>query len=110
MAVVSSAGATDLALLGDRVAAAAAAAGWAGLIVDGCVRDVADLRGVPVGILARGACPRRSEKGGGGWAGSPGVPVVVGGCVWRVGDWVYVDEDGVVLADRRLHPLEAGGE
>lgn len=87
----------------------AAAAGWAGLIIDGCVRDVAALRGLRVGVLARGACPRRSEKGGRGWAGAAGTPVVVAGCVWRLGDWVYVDEDGAVLADRPLHPLESGG-
>jgi len=109
VAVVAAAGALTVALMGDAVAAAAADAGWAGVIVDGAVRDVAALGGIPLGVLARGACPRRSDRREGVWPGVVGEPVVVGGCEWRTGDYVYVDEDGVVLADRPLHLLPGDG-
>ena len=49
-------------MLGDRLAGAAAANGWAGIIVHGCVRDTAQLAGIDLGIKALAPCPVRSSK------------------------------------------------
>ena len=97
--VVDGGGSLRCALVGGNLAQAAARNGWAGLVVDGCVRDLAELRAAGLPIRALAAMPLRSVKRGEGQAGEPvhiqGVPV-------RPGDWLYADEDGIVVADRAL--------
>ncbi len=87
------------ALVGGNLAVAAAQNGWAGIVVDGCVRDVAELRAAGVPIRALALNPLRTDKRGEGQAG---VPVQVQGVWVRPGDWLYADEDGIVVADRAL--------
>ncbi len=82
------------ALMGDNIAALAAGSGWSGVIINGAVRDVAQLRETDLGILALGPTPRRSGKTG---AGAAGEPVTFGGVTFAPGDLVYADEDGVVV-------------
>ncbi|HOV18097.1 MAG TPA: ribonuclease E activity regulator RraA [Ottowia sp.] len=97
--VVDGDGSLRCALVGGNLAQAAARNGWAGLVVDGCVRDLAELRAAGIPVRALAAMPLRSVKRGEGQAGEPvhiqGVPV-------RPGDWLYADEDGIVVADRAL--------
>lgn len=82
------------ALLGGNLGAAAARNGWAGVLVNGCVRDVAELQLLPIGILALAAMPMPPRKQG---QGERDVPVQVQG-VWVLpGDWLVADEDGVVV-------------
>lgn len=97
--VVDGAGSLASALLGDMIAAAAVAGGWAGAVVHGAVRDVAALRELDLGVKALGSNPRKSAKDG---AGEVDVPVTFGGVEFRPGDWLYSDEDGIVLAERDL--------
>jgi regulator of ribonuclease activity A len=97
--VVDGSGSLGSALMGDLIAASAVAQGWAGVVINGAVRDVAALRTLDLGIKALGSNPRRSAKTG---AGEIGVPVLFGGVVWNPGGWLYGDEDGIVVADRRL--------
>jgi len=73
--------------------------GWAGILVDGCVRDVGELRGTTIGIRARGSSPRRSVKRG---AGERDVQVRIGEVDVSPGMWLWADEDGIVLSDRNL--------
>ena len=87
------------ALVGGNLAVVAAKNGWAGIVVDGCVRDVAELRAAGVPIRALALNPLRTDKRGEGQAG---VPVQVQGVWVRPGDWLYADEDGIVVADRAL--------
>ncbi len=82
------------ALLGGNLGAAAARNGWAGVLVDGCVRDVAELAVLPVAILALACIPMPPEKNN---QGQLDLPVQVQGVWVRPGDWLYADEDGVVL-------------
>jgi regulator of ribonuclease activity A len=91
--VVDGGGSLRVALLGDMVAGLAAANGWAGLVINGCVRDVAVLRHLPIGIKALGASPRPSGKAG---AGETDVPVELGGAVFAPGTMLYSDDDGIV--------------
>ncbi|GIX09100.1 ribonuclease E activity regulator RraA [Elioraea sp.] len=97
--VVDAAGLLDCALIGDRLAAEAARLGWAGIVVNGAVRDVVSLRDIPLGLKALGPCPRPSAKG---TPGERDVPVAFGGAAIAPGDWLYADADGVVVAARRL--------
>ena len=97
--VVDGGGSLRKALLGGNLGAAAARNGWAGVVVDGCVRDTAELASQAVGIRALAAMPLPTEKR---QQGQADVAIQVQ-CVWvRPGDWLYADEDGIVLASKAL--------
>jgi regulator of ribonuclease activity A len=93
--VVDGGGSRRRALFGGNLGAAAVKNGWAGVIIHGCIRDSAELAPMPLGIRALGTMPLRSEKRG---EGERDVPVRFAGVTFRPGDWVYVDEDGVVVS------------
>lgn len=82
------------ALVGGNLGAAAAKNGWAGVLVDGCVRDAAELAACAVGIRALALMPLPTEKR---QTGQRDVAVQVQGVWVRPGDWLYADEDGVVV-------------
>jgi len=94
--VVDGAGALRVALVGDILAGLARANGWAGLVINGAVRDAAALSTLDLGIKALGSSPRRSAKTG---AGELDVPVTFGGVTFRPGAMLYSDEDGIVVLD-----------
>lgn len=94
--VVDGGGSHRVALLGDMVAGLAAENGWAGVIVNGCVRDSVALRALGVGIKALGTNPRPSGKAG---AGEIDVPVEFGGITFEPGAMLYSDDDGVVVIE-----------
>lgn len=98
--VVDGGGSLRKALVGGNLAAAAARNGWAGVVVDGCVRDVAELRSAEVGIMALGLMPMPTEKRG---EGQKDVAVMLAGVPVRPGDWLYADEDGVVVTHGPVH-------
>lgn len=87
------------ALLGGNLGAAAARNGWAGVVIDGCVRDVAELAQCAVGIRALASMPLPTEKRN---EGQRDLAVQIQGVWVRPGDWLYADEDGIVVADRTL--------
>lgn len=97
--VVDGGGSLRRALLGGNLGAAAARNGWAGVVIDGCVRDVAELAACTVGIRALAAMPLPTDRKA---PGQTGVPVLIQGVWVRPGDWLYADEDGTVVADRNL--------
>lgn len=97
--VVDGGGSRRCALVGDVLAAAALENGWAGVVVNGCVRDTAALGSLAIGVMALGVQPRRSEKHG---QGVRDVPLQILGARVRPDDFVYADEDGVVFAPRPL--------
>jgi regulator of ribonuclease activity A len=82
------------ALVGGNIAAAAAKNGWAGIVIDGCVRDVAELAQCEVGIRALGLVPLPTEKRN---QGERDVAVQMQGVWVRPGDWLYADADGIVV-------------
>ena len=92
--VVDGGGSDRCALLGDSIATLARDNGWAGIVLNGCVRDSAELDMLEVGIKAVGTCPRPSRKDG---AGTRNVPVTFGGVTFEPGAQLYADSDGVVL-------------
>ena len=98
--VVAGGASLKRALLGGNLGAAAAQNGWAGVVVDGCVRDVAELALCPIGIRALAAMPLPTEKRN---EGQRDVAVQIQGVWVRPGDWLYADEDGMVVSAERLH-------
>jgi regulator of ribonuclease activity A len=92
--VVDAGGSLRCALVGDRVAGAALENGWAGIVLWGCVRDVAALRELKLGIKALGTNPRPSAKTG---AGEVDVPVTFGAVTFRPGAMLYGDDDGIAV-------------
>ena len=83
------------ALLGGNLGAAAARNGWAGVVIDGCVRDVAELATMDVGIRALASMPLPTEKRN---EGQRDIAVQIQGQWIRPGDWLYADEDGIVVS------------
>ena len=92
--VVDGGGSLRCALVGDSLAGLARDNGWAGLAINGAVRDVAELRELELGIKALGRNPRRSAKAGGG---EVDVEVSFGGVTFRPGATLYSDDDGIVV-------------
>ncbi len=97
--VVDGAGSTRRALLGGNLGAAAARNGWAGVVIDGCVRDVAELAVLDVGIRALASMPLPTEKKN---QGLQDLPVQIQGVWINPGDWLYADADGMVVSATRL--------
>ena len=97
--VVDGGGSKRCALLGDRLGDIAAMRKLAGVIINGCVRDVAELKELDIGVLAIGSNPLRSEKKG---KGDTDISVTFGGVTWNSGEYVYADEDGVIVSSRKL--------
>jgi regulator of ribonuclease activity A len=95
--VVDGGASMEYALLGDNIASLAQDAGWAGIVLNACVRDTAALDELGLGIKALGSNPRPSRKEG---AGEIEVPVTFGGVTFAPGAQLYADEDGVIVLSR----------
>ena len=92
--VVDGGGSLRRALFGGNLAASAAKNGWAGIVIDGCVRDVLELATHQIGIRALASMPLPTEKRN---EGQTDVPVQIQGVWVRPGDYLYADEDGIVI-------------
>jgi regulator of ribonuclease activity A len=92
--VVDGGGSLNTALMGDLIAAAAVENGWAGVVINGAVRDRAVLAGLPLGIKALGSNPRKSAKES---AGEVDAPVEFSGVQFRPGAMLYADLDGILV-------------
>jgi regulator of ribonuclease activity A len=92
--VVDGGGSLRRALVGGNIAAAAAKNGWAGVVVDGCVRDSAELIECDMGIRALALIPMPTERR---QQGERDVALHIHG-VWVLpGEWLVADEDGIVV-------------
>lgn len=97
--VVDAGGALDCALVGGQLAGLGVQNGWAGIVLHGCVRDTAELGGQRLGVKALASHPRRSGRAGGG---ERGAVLRFAGLLIRPGDWVYADEDGLIVSAGEL--------
>lgn len=92
--VIDGSGSLATALVGDMIAGFAADNGWAGLIVNGAIRDRVAIGTLPLGVKALGSNPAKSSKTG---AGELDVTVEIDGVVFEPGAIVWCDEDGVLV-------------
>ena len=60
--VVDASGVTHASMIGDQIAESAVKNNWAGIVVNGCVRDVEELKNLPIGIFAKGRLRRKQIK------------------------------------------------
>lgn len=92
--VVDGGGSLRTALMGDLIAASAVANGWAGVVINGAIRDREAIAALPLGVKALGSNPRKSSKSG---AGETGIDVTVDGVTIRAGATIWCDPDGILV-------------
>lgn len=97
--VVDAGGSTAKAVMGDMLAARGAQNGWAGVIINGAIRDSSDIAKIAIGVKALGVNPAKSTKTG---EGEVDQPVEFGGVRFVPGYWVYCDEDGILVSKSEL--------
>lgn len=98
--VVDGGGSMRCALLGDQIAELAINNGWNGVVVYGCIRDSADIATMDIGVKALNTHPLKSVKKG---VGERDVSVTFAGITIRAGQYLYADEDGLIVAPDALH-------
>jgi regulator of ribonuclease activity A len=92
--VVDGQGSLDRALMGDMIARIAADNGWAGVVINGAVRDRSVLAEIPLGVKALGSNPRKSTKTG---QGDADVDLAFSGVTFTPGATIYCDDDGILV-------------
>jgi regulator of ribonuclease activity A len=97
--VVDGGGSLAAALLGDIIAELGCRSGWSGVIIFGAIRDAVALGRIDWGVKALGSNPRKSAKTG---AGATDVEISFGGVVFAPGQWVYSDDDGILVSAGKL--------
>lgn len=93
--VVDGGGSLRCALMGDRLGEMAVKNGWAGIVVNGAIRDAEALAGMAIGVKALGTIPRRSAVES---AGYRDIPLRFGGVNFAPRTWLYADLDGVLVS------------
>ncbi|MCM8856464.1 MAG: ribonuclease E activity regulator RraA [Candidatus Thiodiazotropha sp.] len=92
--VVDAGGSLRCAMLGDLLAQKGVDNGWAGVLMFGCIRDAVEIGEMPLGVMALATNPRKSVKKG---VGDVGGEVNFSGVTFKPGEWLYADEDGIVV-------------
>lgn len=92
--VIDGGGELGGAFFGDIMAGLVLRNGWAGVVVNGAIRDRAEIDAMDIGVKALGTLPRRVVTAGGG---ERDVPVQFGGVTFVPGSRLVADEDGVVV-------------
>ncbi|GMI64600.1 hypothetical protein HRI_000129300 [Hibiscus trionum] len=97
--VIDGGGSTRCALVGGNLAQTARDMAWAGIVVNGCIRDVDEINACDIGVRALGSNPLKSNKKA---AGEKHVPVRIAGTLIHDGEWVYADNDGILISKSEL--------
>lgn len=87
------------AYLGDKLAAKASTNGWSGVVINGFIRDIDEIRETYIGVQALGAYPVKTEKKG---LGHVNIPVEFGDILFSPGDYLYADNNGIVVSKQHL--------
>jgi regulator of ribonuclease activity A len=100
--VVDAGGSFRCGMLGDNLALIASENGWEGIIVYGCIRDVDIIAEIDLGVQALAANPMRSVKKN---SGEYNVPVTFCGVTFHPGQYVYADNNGIIISPKLLKIL-----
>lgn len=92
--VVDGGASLNTALMGDMIAELAVVNGWAGVVINGAIRDSVAIDALELGVKALGTNPRKSTKLA---TGEVDVTVSFGGVDFAVGAHLYSDEDGILV-------------
>ena len=97
--VVEGKGSTKCALLGDNLAKIASENGWAGFVINGCIRDSEIINTIPIGIKALNTMPKKSNKNN---VGEFKKDLNFAGVLFREGYFLYSDSDGIIISKEKL--------
>lgn len=101
--VVDGGGSPRRSLLGDKLVSLALDNQWRGIVIYGYIRDVEQIAAMPVGVVAMGAIPRKTEKRG---VGQVNVPLKMAGLTIKPGDYIYADGSGVIVSENALVDIQ----
>ncbi|NMM28193.1 MAG: ribonuclease E activity regulator RraA [Glaciimonas sp.] len=97
--VIDGGGSLRCALVGGNLAVLAVNNGWSGIVVNGCIRDSVEIDACAIGVRALATHPQKSIKKG---VGEIQLRVMINGVAVRPGNWIYADQDGVLIAQEKL--------
>lgn len=97
--VVDGGGSLRRALVGDKLAGLMIDNHWAGIVVNGAARDVEHLCEMPVAVRALNICPAKPGQSG---TGEQNVELNFAGVTFRPGEWLYADENGLIVSAEPL--------
>ena len=97
--VIDASGVSHASMIGDQIAESALKNNWVGIVVNGYVRDVEELQNLPIAIFAKGSVPQKTNKKDHGFED---VLISFGSTVMTSGKWIYVDQNGWLVADKKL--------
>lgn len=97
--VVDGGGSLRCALVGGNLGVLAEKNGWAGIVVNGCIRDSEEINACAIGVRALATHPQRSVRKG---IGERDLRVTIAGVAVNPGDWIYADADGVLVSAQKL--------
>jgi regulator of ribonuclease activity A len=100
--VVDGRGSLRRALCGGNIAALALEHGWQGLIFNGAIRDSHEFVDLDFGVKAIGTTAMAPRKDG---IGRRGVEIYIGNVTIHPGDYIYADQDAVIVLTRPVHDL-----
>lgn len=97
--VIDGGGSLRCALLGDQIAELAVKNQWEGVVIWGCIRDSVAINQLDIGVRALATNPKKSVKRG---EGQQNLQLSFGDVTFTPGEWLYADEDGVLLSAVQL--------
>ena len=102
--VVDGGGSMRCALMGDLIAESAVKNHWNGVLIYGCIRDVAAIAQLDLGVKALASIPQKSTRKG---VGEIDLSLNFAGVNIRSGHYLYADENGVIIAPQDVLSMRA---
>ncbi|MBR6910603.1 MAG: bifunctional hexulose-6-phosphate synthase/ribonuclease regulator, partial [Candidatus Methanomethylophilaceae archaeon] len=97
--IVVDVGGAPVAVWGELATCSAMVMGAHGIVIDGAIRDIDDIRDLKFPAFSRTVAPCAGEPKG---YGGIGIEVTVGGQRVRTGDWIIGDESGVIVVPKEV--------
>lgn len=92
-----------VAVVGDKLMAFAKQNNWAGIIINGYVRDIVNTRNIDVGLYALGTCPKKAAIEN---SGETNIPLSFSNVTFNTGEYLYADSDGIITSKEPLELTE----
>ncbi len=87
------------AVVGETLIGFACKNGWVGIIINGYIRDAHATAEIPVGLVALGKYPFKSNKKK---KGRQNIEFNFGGVTFKPGNYLYADNDGIVVSSEKI--------
>ena len=97
--VIDGGGSLNCSLVGDNLANIACQNGWAGFVINGCIRDSKIINNLSIGIKAINTCPKKSVNNN---EGKYNIKVEFAGIFFKDGMYVYSDHDGLIVSEKNI--------